>query len=164
MLLLGISISLALLVGAAGAGKLVDPRHTAGALAAVNLPHSWNIVRAFGLLEVTIAVLVVGVGGVLPTALLAGLYAGFAVFVVLALQSDTPLSSCGCFGAADTPPGAAHLVVNVVAMLALSGLAMSKGAVGLRAAAISDLPVILSGVVLGYLLYALLSVRPRSLA
>ena len=156
-------MALGLLVGAAGLGKFLDPRHAAGALEALNLPHHWNLLRALGIFELTVAVSVVVVGGVVPTGLLAALYGGFAVFTVVALQSDTPLSSCGCFGRADTPPGIAHLSVNTLAMLALAGLAMNGGAIGLASVDASAAPVVLSGLVLGYLLYALLSVRPRSI-
>jgi len=163
-LLLGISMALSLLVGAAGLGKFLDPRHAAGAMAALNLPHHGGLVRALGIFELTVAVSVIGVGGVAPTGLLAALYGGFAVFAIVALQSDTPLSSCGCFGRADTPPGIAHLSVNALAMSSLAGLAMNGGAIGLAAVDASAAPVVLSGLVLSYLLYALLSVRPRSIA
>lgn len=164
MQLLGITWALAVLVGAAGIGKLVDPRHTAGALDAIGLPNRQWLVRMLGTVEVVIGAAVVGWGGVFPTALLAALYGGFAVFVVVALQSDSPLSSCGCFGRADTPPGAAHLIVNVAAMVVLAGLAMNGGAYGLTLLSLDAAPVVLAGLVLSYLLYALMSVRPRSLA
>ena len=44
-------------------------------------------------------------------------YAGFTAFVVLALTRGGVLSSCGCFGKADTPPTRAHAVVTGAAAL-----------------------------------------------
>jgi len=164
MQLLGITWALAVLVGAAGIGKLVDPRHTAGALEAIGLPKQLWVVRSLGAVEVAIGGAVIGWGGVIATALLAALYGAFAVFVVVAIQSDSPLSSCGCFGRPDTPPGSAHLIVNVAAMAVLAGLAMNGGASGLSLLTLDAAPVVLSGLVLSYLLYVMMSVRPRSIA
>ena len=163
MELLGISWALASLVGAAGVGKLIDPRHTSGALRALKLPSHWVLVRGLGLFEFSVAVAVVLVGGVAPTLVMAALYAGFALFVVAALRAETPLSSCGCFGRPDTPPGTTHLAVNVAAAALLGLQAAFGGTIGFFTAGISALPVILAGLVLGYLLFALMSVRPASL-
>ena len=44
--------------------------------------------------------------------LLAAMYAVFTAFVVTALRRGGVLSSCGCFGRADTPPTRAHAVVT----------------------------------------------------
>ena len=40
------------------------------------------------------------------------MYAGFTAFVVIALRRGGVLSSCGCFGKADTPPTRAHALVT----------------------------------------------------
>jgi hypothetical protein len=45
---------------------------------------------------------------------LAAWYAGFTVFVAVALRRAVPLASCGCLGTPDTPPSPAHLVVDGV--------------------------------------------------
>ena len=50
------------------------------------------------------------------------MYAGFTAFVVIALRRGGVLSSCGCFGRADTPPTRAHALVTGAA----SGTACSS--------------------------------------
>jgi len=54
--------------------------------------------------------------------------------------------------------------VNVAAMAVLAGLAMNGGASGLSLLTLDAAPVVLSGLVLSYLLYVMMSVRPRSIA
>jgi len=53
------------------------------------------------------------VGGSILAGLVALTYAAFAVFIVAAIVDPSRLTSCGCFGEADTPPTAWHVVVNV---------------------------------------------------
>ena len=40
-------------------------------------------------------------------------YLAFAGFVVVALRSGKPISSCGCFGKVDTPPSPVHVVLDL---------------------------------------------------
>ena len=47
-------------------------------------------------------------------ALVALSYLLFAAFVVVALRSGAPISSCGCFGKADTPPSVVHVVLDLL--------------------------------------------------
>ena len=103
------------LLGAAGALKVVRPDSTARALRELGLPASPAAVRVGALIELIIAAGAL-VGGGRPFAALVGAsYAGFAAFVFAALRKGTPLSTCGCFGTADTPPTAVHLVLNIAA-------------------------------------------------
>lgn len=110
----------------AGAQKASRPDDTAGALRALHLPSHFTLVRALGGTEV-----VVGVAAIitfLPAvlALAAALYLGFAAFVAAALRAGTAVQSCGCFGRADTPPTALHLVSNVVAAGTLIAAAATR--------------------------------------
>ena len=59
-------------------------------------------------------------------ALVALSYLAFAGFVVVALRSGSPISSCGCFGKIDTPPSIVHVVLD----LAFAGVAAAAAVVG----------------------------------
>ena len=48
-------------------------------------------------------------------------YLAFAGFVVVALRTGAPISSCGCFGKVDTPPSVVHVVLD----LAFAGVAVA---------------------------------------
>lgn len=98
---------------------MASPDLTAGALRAARLPHSRSLVRALGLVEVAVGVTGIVLGSVVPAVLAAVLYAGFAWFVVNALRNRLPIASCGCFGAAETPPSINHLVVNAAAVVVM---------------------------------------------
>jgi hypothetical protein len=102
-----------LLLGAAGVAKALRPATTVNALrvAGASVPARW--VRAGALAELVIAVLAILVPGLVTGLLVALTYAGFAAFMVVALQRHWPLGSCGCFGRPDTPPTAAHAALNV---------------------------------------------------
>jgi hypothetical protein len=103
--------SLLLLV--AGAAKATDPSRTAGALAALGWPSSPVAVRAGAVAEAALGALGLLVGGTAVAALVAASFAGFALFVVAALRSGTPVGTCGCFAREDTPPHPRHVGVDV---------------------------------------------------
>ena len=115
----GLVIAFLALLVLAGFYKLVDPVPTSGALRAAGLPASMHLVRLLGIFEIVVGVAGVVWGGAVVSLIAAGLYAGFLVFVVEALRRRLPISSCGCLGAADTPPTVAHVVVNSGAVLTL---------------------------------------------
>lgn len=107
--------ALGLVLAVAGAAKLWRPGDTARALGAVasrRVPP--GLVRGIAACELALGLLTLSVGGRLVTSLVASLvaasYAGFAVFVAIALVTDAPIATCGCFGEPDTPPTVAHLV------------------------------------------------------
>ncbi len=109
----------------AGAPKVLAPGDLVRALRSTGLPAPVVGVRAFAALEV-----VVGVAAVVApsrvTGLLVGLlYAGFTAFVVRALARGGVLSSCGCFGKADTPPTRAHALLTGLAALVGLGVAVA---------------------------------------
>lgn len=122
--------ALALLV-IAGAPKVVKPYDLMRALrlAGLRVPHV--VVRVFGAVEALIGVVGLLTGNRLLLALAALSYLGFAGFVGYALTRKTPLSSCGCFGKADTPPTRLHVVVVATFALLLGVTAVGSGPAGL---------------------------------
>jgi hypothetical protein len=102
------------LLGAAGVVKAVRPAETVNALRTAGISSRVVpvAVRVGAVGEAVLAVAAVMVPGALTGALVAAAYAGFAVFVLLALRRGWALSSCGCFGRPDTPPTVAHAVLN----------------------------------------------------
>jgi len=113
----------AALLGAAGAAKTATPEPAAAALARLRLYHRRWAVRLLGVAELTAAVCAFVVGGVVPAAALAALYAGFAVVATAMVRSGSA-APCGCFGRVDMPATWRHVAVNVLA-----------AAIGLAAAA-----------------------------
>jgi uncharacterized membrane protein YphA (DoxX/SURF4 family) len=96
-----------------GPGKVRRPDGTARALRQTGLPAPRAAVRALGVVEtvVGVGVIVAGDRWILPAGL-AALYAGFAMFVLLAVWRRAPLTSCGCFGAAGVSPTPVHAGVD----------------------------------------------------
>ena len=68
--------------------------------------------RGLGLLELVVGVGVLASPWAFAVWAQSGMYAMFAVFVVLALATGAPLQSCGCFGAADKPPSLIHVAID----------------------------------------------------
>lgn len=176
-----VTCAAALLLAAAGVAKVRSPAPATRMLAGLSrrpLRAGTAALRAFvrvaGAGEVVVGVLVLARGGRAPALLLAGCYAAFVAVSLLALvvarrDSSAPRSSCGCFGATDSPVGAAHLVLTVAGLAAgCAAVARPFGAAaGLTT---SSAPVALTGVLqvgilagLGYLsitsLPALLAAR-----
>jgi hypothetical protein len=102
----------AVLLGVAGVPKVRDPGDLVRAVRSVGMPFGRNAVRAFAAAEVVVAAAALAVPGRVTAALLAAMYAAFTAFVVVALRRGGVLSSCGCFGRADTPPTRAHALVT----------------------------------------------------
>lgn len=114
-LLAGPFIVAAALLGAGGASKVVRPATTVGALRQMGLPASPTLVRVGAFAELAVAAGALAGAGRIFAALLAASYVAFTAFVVAALRRGVPLSSCGCFGVADTPPTPLHVAINVAA-------------------------------------------------
>lgn len=112
-----------ILLVVAGAGKVVDPTRTAGALTALGWPSSPRLVRLGALAETALGATALVVDSRVPRLLVAASYLGFTLFVMAALRADTPLATCGCFAQADTPPRPAHVVVTAL----LAGCAVVPG-------------------------------------
>lgn len=106
------------LLGASGVLKWFDPEPTTGAMSAARLPSSNAVSRILALVEVTVSIAALLAGGI-PVLVAAGLYTAFTVFTLVALVTDLPLQTCGCFGREDTPPTVIHVSINVAATAAL---------------------------------------------
>jgi hypothetical protein len=117
----------ACLLAVAGIAKAAQPASTAGALAAMRLPHRRWTVRVGGGAEALLAGVAVVTGNPLPAVLVALSYVAFAGFVVAALRGGTPLSSCGCLGKIDTPPHPLHVTLDLLAAVAAAGFAAAGG-------------------------------------
>ena len=117
---------LALVLVVSGVQKLMAPAAAAAAMADARLPLPWRgrpaTGVALGAVEVTTGALALAVPNRLVAAWLGVFYLALAGFVLL-LRSRDADAGCGCFGAAQTPPGTAHLVLNVVAAATAFGIA-----------------------------------------
>jgi hypothetical protein len=102
----------ALLLAPSGARKVRDPAPTHRALRIVGLPSSPLAVRLLGAVELAIGAGVLLSSSRLWAGALAVVYVEFTAFVALALFRNAPLESCGCFGAADSPPSIAHVAID----------------------------------------------------
>jgi len=158
----------ATLLAAGGAAKLVKPDGTARALREVGLPAPAAAVRIGAAAELAVAPGALAGGGRVLAALVAASYAGFALFVLAALRRGVPLSSCGCFGASDTPPTAVHLALNIAAAGVAAAVALgAPGADGLLSVTSMDGSLLLraafvvSTAAAAWLAYAALTLLPR---
>ena len=107
----------AVLLVLAGAPKVRDPGDLVRAVRSVGLPLGRGAVRGFAAAEVVVGVAALVAPGPVTAALLAMMYAVFTGIVVLALSRGGVVSSCGCFGRADTPPTRSHAAVTAGAAL-----------------------------------------------
>ncbi len=102
-----------------------------------------GLVRLLGLAEVAGALAVLVSPWRAAAWIVAVAYAAFAGFVLLALRTGAPLSSCGCFGETGTPPSALHLAVD-------AGLAALAVAVATDASAGAPRTALSAGSGLGF--------------
>ena len=127
-----LDLAAALLITAAGAGKLRAP-HPAVAMLRRALPAALRplartgVVRLAAVGEVVIGVAVVATGGRPALALLAAAYLAFLAVSVRLASGGRP-TSCGCFGQTDSPVGPAHVAVNTSAAAAsIAGVVRPPG-------------------------------------
>jgi hypothetical protein len=111
----GPALASAILLAIGGTSKLLRPANTANALRGLRLPAAPFGVRLLAVAEIGVAVGALAHGGRSAWLLVAAAYLGFAGFVVLALSRGGAVSSCGCFGAPDTPPTPVHVLVTIAA-------------------------------------------------
>jgi Methylamine utilisation protein MauE len=98
-----------------GALKALEPAETAYALRLLRLPSAPLLVRAGGAFELVVALGALVTGATALAVVVALSYAAFAVVVMLALSSGTPISSCGCLGRIETPPSWVHVGIDLAA-------------------------------------------------
>jgi len=114
----------ATLLVVAGAHKVAAPDATTAALQGARLPSDHWLVRVLGAAEVAVGLAVVVVGGTVPSAIMAVMYAGFAGFV--ARQAGRG-EDCGCFGSQPAPATRLHVGVNAIAAVAAAAAAVAPG-------------------------------------
>ncbi len=163
MVLTGPFLAAALLLVLGGAVKTVDPLPLVRALRSVGLRLPAALVRAGAVGEVLVGVSALLTGSRAAAVLVALSYAAFTVFVVVALRRGGVVSSCGCFGRADTPPTRSHAVLT-------AGLAAAAAAVAVRpagalpgvlaASPAGGLPLLLATAALAAVVYVALAVLP----
>lgn len=140
-----------LLLIVTGIAKVARPADVERALSQLGLPRVRGAGVFLGVIEVGVGVTAL----LVPQMLIAQaiLYAAFAVWVVVALRSDTALASCGCLGREDTPPTIAHLALNLTASL-VSSLALLGPSLDLGSGfgGVATVVVVLVGVYLAYVI------------
>ena len=118
---------LAVVLVVSAVGKLADPWPSTAAMRDAGLPVPFRG-RPYGgvllgLVEGSVGVAALAVPEWWAAAALAAFYAALALFVARLRRRDGD-AGCGCFGASSTPPGAAHLVLNVVAFAVAAATAV----------------------------------------
>ena len=99
-----------------GWAKLRKPYETARALRSVGWPGNRMLALALGLVEVVVGLWVLGIGSTTSVIALGALYSGFLLWLAVAFKAGGVVSSCGCAGTPDTPPTAAHTILNLAAL------------------------------------------------
>jgi hypothetical protein len=111
-------LAAAVVLAAAGVAKMIRPDDTTRALRAAGIPARRTWVRAGAAVETVVGVLAIAYPRPATAGLVALCYAAFTIFVTAALIRGWPISSCGCFGKADTRPTYAHAVLDLGAVVA----------------------------------------------
>ena len=158
----------AMLLAIGGISKFLRPANTSHALRGLRLPAAPSGVRMLAVAEMGIAVGALAGGGRNAWLLVAGAYLGFACFVVLAMARGGAVSSCGCFGAPDTPPSMVHVLVTISASALTLATAFGHPT-GPLLDALADMPLLGVPFVLGtgccvWFAYAAVAVLPRTFA
>jgi len=154
----------AIVLGVGGVAKMGRPEGAVGALRALRLPATATMVRVLAGAELVVAVVVLVSGNRLTSLLMAISYFGFAGFVLLARRDVGTLSSCGCFGEADTPPTVTHLVFTLAAaMVAVVAVVAPVGPLvaGLRGQPLGGAPFLFFTGCCAWFGYASLAVLPK---
>lgn len=156
----------AFLLVVGGVAKLARPATAAAALRGAGLPGGRRTVRVAGAAEVVVGLAAIVTGSRLAAVALAVAYLGFTGFVVLAMRRSG-VSSCGCFGRADAPPGWIHVAVDLAAVVAAAAVAFAP--IGSMVVLLDGRPLWAAALVtyVGlavYLSYVALTALPRTLA
>lgn len=165
----GVYLAACALLVAAGALKAADPVDTARALGELVPGVAPRTVRAGVRTVAATEALLGAAAGLFPVpalaAAVAATYAGFAVFVAVVRRRGGALASCGCFGTADTPVTALHVVVDLAlaaaaATVALTTPAPTVGAV-LERQPLRGVPLVAGAVLLAALVFLALAALAR---
>lgn len=117
---------LAVVLVLSGAQKVVSPAAAQQAMRDADLPLGGRAGtgRMLGALEMTVGLVALVVSVWWAAVAVAFVFGCFAAFVQR-LRAVDDTAGCGCFGASSTPPGTAHLVSNLLAVVFLLGAAMT---------------------------------------
>ncbi len=107
-------LSAGLLV-AAGVAKLLAPGPTAQVLLDVGAPVPTPLARVVGVVELTVGLWALALGGPVAWLAVGACYVTFAGFLGFVMRRVPNAGSCGCAGARAVPPSRLHLVLNLVA-------------------------------------------------
>lgn len=102
----------AMLLIAAGVGKVTRPGPTSAAQRRARLPAGARLVRTIGGGEIVLGGLTLVPGGALPTA---GLAAAYLLLGLVARRQQRAGADCGCFGTDGAPVATLHVAVDVAA-------------------------------------------------
>ena len=167
MELIGLYLIGSALLVLAGAAKAIRPGDTALALAQVLPGHLrlQGLVRVGAAGEAAVGLTALLLPRPLPAALVCASYLGFAAYVSFVRHRHGLLSTCGCFGRADTPATWLHVVINLVLAAAAAGVAVrTTGASTLRSVLTTQpwagLPLLLASAVGLWLTYQALTLLP----
>lgn len=163
-LLSGPFLAITTLLAVAGVMKVYRPKYTVGALRAAGLPANNALVRLLGAAEVGVGIAALSTDAPMWAAAIGAFYLAFALFVVHALRSGIPISSCGCFGSPDTPPSVGHVVIDLAAFVVALAVALNPVGpwVGLPGVNIwTGAAFLLFSAATVYLLYAIVNVLPQ---
>jgi hypothetical protein len=116
MSVVGPFLVVAVVLVVSGAAKIAAPSSAAAMLSAVvGRTVAPNVGRIVGGAEIALGA--IALGGWRPAAIALGVaYALFAVVAEVARRRG--VASCGCFGAAEAPPGLTHVVLDVASAAA----------------------------------------------
>ncbi len=155
-------LAAAALLAVAGMPKLGDPLPLVRALRSTGLPAGRPLVRTVALAEVLLGAAAVVAPGRLTAALVALAYLLFTAFVGLVRHRGGVLSSCGCFGRADTPATPTHLVLTATLAAAAGAVAVQPPPPGVWGTVPPVLLLTTAGyaALLAFLGYLLLAVLP----
>jgi hypothetical protein len=175
MELIGLYFVAAALLVVAGGAKAIRPEDTARALIRLIPPRpratmtSQAIrpaVRVSATLEAALGVIALLYPRPASASLVAASYVVFAGVVLYARSTGGVLSSCGCFGRADTPPTALHALVDLAFALSCVAVAANAPSDGtlimiLHRQPAAGIPLIFVSAVGLYLAYLVLAHLPR---
>jgi hypothetical protein len=172
--LIGLYLTAAALLVVAGIAKAVRPDETARALndlvwtralSVMTPPRMRMLIRGAAILEATLGFVAIVFPRPVTAGLVATSYALFAGVVLYARSRGGALSSCGCFGRADTPATSLHALVDLVfaaACIAVAASTPSSGSLvtllGRQPAA--GVPLVFVSAVGLYMAYLVLAVLP----
>jgi hypothetical protein len=100
---------------ASGIGKLAKPAPAVDALGAAGFPGGVVAVRLLGAVEVVAGAAALWRPGPVTASAVAGLYLGFALFLVRLIRRGGA-TTCGCVGSAEAPPSPLHVGLDLSAV------------------------------------------------